>query len=90
MNLTAEIGATTEGLQMVSRTFSLNSVHEKDAFFGAFFKFVEAAAVMGADSMSMRTEPMGHHEVKVVTFAEIGQADQFQTYWSQRRRWLGL
>lgn len=75
---------------MVSLEFDLNTDSEADAFFGAFFKFVEAAAVNDADSISVRSDPAGDHQVKVVTFEDKDQADQFQSYWSQRRKWLGL
>jgi hypothetical protein len=75
---------------VVSLEFDLNTDSEQDAFFGAFFKFVEAAAVTDADSIALRSDPMGDHQVKVVTFEDKDQADQFQSYWSQRRKWLGL
>ncbi len=75
---------------MVSLEFSVNSASEQEAFFGAFFKFVEAAAVKDADSISMRSDTQGDTIVKVVTFEDDAQADQFQSYWTQRRRWLGL
>lgn len=75
---------------MVSLEFDLNTVSEQDAFFGAFFKFVEAAAVTDTDSIALRSDPMGDHQIKVVTFEDKDQADQFQSYWSQRRKWLGL
>ncbi|MGZ3298680.1 MAG: hypothetical protein ACXU8U_03520 [Asticcacaulis sp.] len=75
---------------MVSLAFNLNTDSETDAFFGAFFKFVEAAAVNDADSMSLRSDTQGDHLVKVVTFANDIQATEFQSYWTQRRRWLGL
>ena len=38
----------------------------------------------------MRSDTQGDHLVKVVTFADDMQADQFESYWKQRRRWLGL
>lgn len=75
---------------MVSLEFDLSTESESDAFFGAFFKFVEAAEVNDADSISVRSDPAGDHQVKVVTFQDAFQADQFKTYWTQRRRWLGL
>lgn len=75
---------------MVSLEFDLSTDSEQDAFFGAFFKFVEAAAVTDADSIALRSNPTGDHQVKVVTFEDKDQADQFQSYWSQRRKWLGL
>ena len=75
---------------MVSLEFDLNTDSEQDAFFGAFFKFVEAAAVNDADAISVRADHVGDHPVKVVTFEDKDQADQFQSYWSQRRKWLGL
>ncbi|HWU48368.1 MAG: hypothetical protein ACTHLA_01955 [Asticcacaulis sp.] len=75
---------------MVSLEFDLSTESESDAFFGAFFKFVEAAEVNDADAISVRSDPAGDHQVKVVTFADAFQADQFKTYWTQRRRWLGL
>ena len=75
---------------MVSLAFNLSTDSETDAFFGAFFKFVEAAAVNDAEAMSVRSDTQGDHLVKVVTFADDIQADQFQSYWKQRRRWLGL
>ncbi|CAM3319942.1 hypothetical protein [Asticcacaulis taihuensis] len=75
---------------MVSLEFDLNTDSEQDAFFGAFFKFVEAAAVNDADAISVRSDPAGDHQIKVVTFEDKDQADQFQSYWSQRRKWLGL
>ena len=75
---------------MVSLEFDLNSDSEQNAFFGAFFKFVEAASVNDAESIALRSDPAGDHDVKVVTFEDELQADQFQSYWSQRRKWLGL
>lgn len=75
---------------MVSLQFDLTSDSEQDAFFGAFFKFVEAAAVDDADAISMHADTQGDPLIKVVTFEDQGLAEQFQSYWSQRRRWLGL
>ena len=75
---------------MVSVEFDLSSDSEQDAFFGAFFKFVEAASIEDADAISVRSDPTGDHQVKVVTFGDEAQADQFKSYWTQRRRWLGL
>jgi hypothetical protein len=75
---------------MVSVQFDIANASEQDAFFGAFFKFVEAASIEDTDSISMRSDTSGDHMVKVVTFEDQGLADQFQSYWSQRRRWLGL
>ncbi|ESQ90421.1 hypothetical protein [Asticcacaulis benevestitus] len=75
---------------MVSLEFDLNTDSEQDAFFGAFFKFVEAASIADTDSISVRSDPMGDHQIKVVTFEDASQADRFQSYWSQRRKWLGL
>ncbi|ESQ75758.1 hypothetical protein [Asticcacaulis sp. AC402] len=75
---------------MVSLEFDLSTESESDAFFGAFFKFVEAASIQDADSISVRSDPAGDHLTKVVTFEDELQADQFKTYWTQRRRWLGL
>ena len=75
---------------MVSLEFDLNTDSEQDAFFGAFFKFVEAAAITDTDSISVRSDHSAGNQVKVVTFEDADQADQFQSYWSQRREWLGL
>lgn len=75
---------------MVSVEFNVNSASEQEAFFGAFFKFVEAAAVNDADAISVRSDTKGLDQVKVVTFEDDIQADQFQSYWTQRRKWLGL
>ena len=75
---------------MVSLEFDLNTDSETDAFFGAFFKFVEAASIADTESISIRSDTHGDHLVKVVTFEDDLQADQFKSYWSQRRRWLGL
>ncbi|EGF91924.1 hypothetical protein ABI_03560 [Asticcacaulis biprosthecium C19] len=75
---------------MVSLEFDLNTESESDAFFGAFFKFVEAASIADTDAISVRSDPTGEHLTKVVTFEDEMQADQFKTYWTQRRRWLGL
>ncbi len=75
---------------MVSVEFDLNTPSEQDAFFGAFFKFVEAASIQDTDSISVRSDPNGDHLIKVVTFEDDAQADQFKSYWTQRRRWLGL
>ncbi|MFT4091250.1 MAG: hypothetical protein QM645_10995 [Asticcacaulis sp.] len=75
---------------MVSLQFDLTSDSEQDAFFGAFFKFVEAAAVDDADAISMHSDTQGDPHIKVVTFEDQGLAEQFQSYWTQRRRWLGL
>jgi len=75
---------------VVSVEFDLSTDSEQDAFFGAFFKFVEAASIADTDSISVHTDPHGDHTTKVVTFADDAQADQFKSYWTQRRRWLGL
>ena len=75
---------------MVSVEFNVESPSEQDAFFGAFFKFVEAASIETTDSISVRADTHGASQVKVVTFEDDAQADQFRTYWTQRRRWLGL
>ena len=75
---------------MVSVEFNTDSPSEQDAFLGAFFKFVEAASIKDTDSISVRADTHGLSQVKVVTFNDHVQADQFQTYWTQRRRWLGL
>lgn len=75
---------------MVSLQFDVHTESESDAFFGAFFKFVEAAEVQETDAISVRSDTSGDHQVKVVTFADESQADKFKSYWSQRRRWLGL
>jgi hypothetical protein len=78
------------GEGVVSLEFDLSTESENDAFFGAFFKFVEAASIQDADAISVRSEPGGDHLTRVVTFEDEIQADQFKSYWSQRRRWLGL
>jgi len=75
---------------VVSLEFDLNTDSEQDAFFGAFFKFVEAASVTDAESIALRSDPTGDHQIKVVTFEDKDQADQFQSYWSKRLKWLGL
>lgn len=75
---------------MVNVQFAIESDAEQDAFLGAFFKFVEAAAVNEAESISIRSDVQGTDMVRVVTFGDEMQADQFTSYWSQRRRWLGL
>ncbi len=75
---------------MISVEFNVDSPSEQDAFFGAFFKFVEAASIENTDSISVRADTHGANQVKVVTFEDDAQADQFRTYWTQRRRWLGL
>jgi hypothetical protein len=75
---------------VISLEFDLSNESESDAFFGAFFKFVEAASITDTDAISVRSDHNGDHPVKVVTFEDAFQADQFQSYWSQRRRWLGL
>lgn len=75
---------------MVSLEFNVNSASEQDAFFGAFFKFVEAASINDADAISVRSDTQGDNQIKVVTFEDDVQADQFRSYWTQRRRWLGL
>ena len=75
---------------MVSLEFDLNTDSEADAFFGAFFKFVEAASIEDTDSISVRSDSVGDHLVKIVTFADDIQADSFKSYWTQRRKWLGL
>ncbi|ADU11902.1 hypothetical protein [Asticcacaulis excentricus] len=75
---------------MVSLQFDIANASEQDAFFGAFFKFVEAASLQDADSISIHSDTKETGMVKVVNFADQGLADQFETYWQQRRRWLGL
>lgn len=75
---------------MISLAFDLSNEQEAQAFFGAFFKFVEAAEVIDAGSMSLRSDTRQDREVKVVTFTNAAQAEEFQAYWTQRRRWLGL
>ena len=75
---------------MVSVEFDLNTDSEADAFFGAFFRFVEAASIQDTDSISVHSDAKGDHLIKVVTFADDMQADRFKSYWTQRRKWLGL
>jgi hypothetical protein len=75
---------------VVSVEFNVSSASEQEAFFGAFFKFVEAAAVGEADAISVRADTRGAEQIKVVTFENDIQADRFQSYWTQRRKWLGL
>jgi hypothetical protein len=75
---------------VVRLEFDLNTESETDAFFGAFFKFVEAASIQESEAISIRSDTQGDHLVKVVTFEDAIQADQFKSYWSQRRKWLGL
>ncbi|MGA9658029.1 MAG: hypothetical protein WBQ60_02885 [Asticcacaulis sp.] len=75
---------------MVSLEFDLNTEFESDAFFGAFFKFVEAASIADTDAISVHSDPTGDHQTKVVTFQDAQQADDFKSYWTQRRKWLGL
>jgi len=74
---------------MVSLQFDIGSASEQDAFFGAFFKFVEAASLQDADSISIHSDT-SDTGVKVVQFGDQRLADQFESYWQQRRRWLGL
>ncbi len=75
---------------MVSVEFNMDSPSEQDAFLGAFFKFVEAASIQNTDSFSVRADTHGANQVKVVTFEDHRQADQFRIYWTRRRAWLGL
>ena len=75
---------------MISMEFNVESASEQEAFFGAFFKFVEAASIQASDSISVRSDTQGANQIKVVTFEDEAQADQFRSYWTQRRRWLGL
>ncbi|MDC7685299.1 hypothetical protein PQU92_18600 [Asticcacaulis sp. BYS171W] len=75
---------------MISLQFDIATASEQDAFFGAFFKFVEAASLQDADSISIHSDTQGAQMVKVVNFEDERLADQFQSYWSQRRKWLGL
>jgi hypothetical protein len=75
---------------VVSVEFDLSTASEQEAFFGAFFKFVEAASIQETESISVRSDPHGDHLVKVVTFEDAAQADQFKIYWTRRRQWLGL
>ncbi len=75
---------------MVSVEFAVDTASEQDAFFGAFFKFVEAASIQDSDSLSVRADTQGNGQVKVVTFDTVAQADQFRAYWAKRRAWLGL
>lgn len=83
-----EIGE--KGRVVVSLQFDIANASEQDAFFGAFFKFVEAASIQDADSISIHSDTHGDQMVKVVKFEDQSMADQFESYWSQRRRWLGL
>lgn len=75
---------------MVSLQFDIANTSEQDAFFGAFFKFVEAASLDDADSISIHSDTNETGMVKVVNFADQSLANQFESYWQQRRRWLGL
>lgn len=75
---------------MISLQYDLTSESENVAFFGAFFKFVEAAEVNDADAISIRSAPDGAPGAKVVTFEDEAMARNFRTYWDQRRKWLGL
>ena len=51
---------------------------------------VVPGAITDTDSISVRSDHSAGNQVKVVTFEDADQADQFQSYWSQRRKWLGL
>lgn len=75
---------------MVSLQYDLSSDSESEAFFGAFFKFVEAASISDADSISIHSDTSGANVVRIVNFADESLADRFQVYWTQRRKWLGL
>jgi len=75
---------------MISLQYDLTSESENEAFFGAFFRFVEAAKLEETDSISIRTDTDGNHLIKVITFEDQDLAERFQTYWAQRRKWLGL
>ncbi|MFT3998354.1 MAG: hypothetical protein QM667_13190 [Asticcacaulis sp.] len=75
---------------VVSLQFDIANTSEQDAFFGAFFKFVEAASLQDADSISIHSDTNDVGMVKVVQFGDQRLADQFESYWMQRRRWLGL
>jgi len=75
---------------MVSLQYDLSSDSEREAFFGAFFKFVEAASLSDTDSISIHSDTDGANLVRIVTFENESLADRFQTYWTQRRKWLGL
>lgn len=76
--------------KVISVKYDLSTESELDAFFGAFFKFVETEALNDADSISIRADNMGNPLVRVITFGDEAVADQFSTYWTQRRKWLGL
>lgn len=75
---------------MINVQFAIESEAEQDAFLGAFFKFVEAASLDDAEAMSIRSDVQGTNMVRVITFGDEMQADQFTSYWTQRRKWLGL
>ncbi len=81
---------SSKGAKVVNVQFAIGSDAEQDAFLGAFFKFVEAAAVADTDAISIRSDMHGTDMVRVVTFGDEMQADQFSSYWSKRRKWLGL
>jgi hypothetical protein len=75
---------------MVSLQYDLSSDSESEAFFGAFFKFVEAASVADTDSISIHSDTRNGTLVRIVNFQDQRLADRFETYWTQRRKWLGL
>jgi hypothetical protein len=81
---------TEKGCFMVSLQYDLSSDSESEAFFGAFFKFVEAASVADTDSISIHSDTKDGNVVRIVNFEDETLADRFQIYWTQRRKWLGL
>jgi hypothetical protein len=75
---------------MVSLQYDLATDYENEAFFGAFFKFIEAASLEDTDAISIHSNVVAGYRVKVVTFQSDRLALDFETYWTQRRKWLGL
>lgn len=75
---------------MVKVRYALTNAQELEAFFGAFFRFVETASLGSQDAISLSAESSGDPLVRVVTFDNDSTADMFSDYWTKRQKWLGL
>jgi len=70
---------------VIKLAYALKSEPELEAFFSAFFNFVEALSLTDSDAVSVSTGPSGHPWDRVVTFGNETEAQEFRDYWAQRK-----
>lgn len=75
---------------MISLDYEFFSEYEQEAFFAAFFKFVEAVSVEEANSIIITTGELNPACGRHLTFETESLAKKFANYWQQRKSWLGL